>query len=89
MCLKLEDGLNRRAPDGGYAKFGPRENLAILGLERSSIAIRRCLASSASTSRPGGPNGDRRPETRTLVSRTQIGASLTFRLGETACAAPP
>ena len=33
VCLKLEDGLNRRAPDGGYAKFGPREHLAILGLD--------------------------------------------------------
>ena len=33
MCLKLEDGLNRGAPDGGYAKFGPCENLAILGLD--------------------------------------------------------
>ena len=33
MYLKLEDGLNRRAPDSGYAKAGPRENLAILGLD--------------------------------------------------------
>ena len=56
---------------------------------RSSIAIWRCLASRASTRRPGGPNGDRRPETRTLSCRSQTGASLTFRPGETACAAPP
>ena len=33
VCLKLEDGLNRGLPDGRYAKFGPRENLAIFGLD--------------------------------------------------------
>ena len=33
MCLKVEDGLNRRAPDGGYAKFWPCENLPVLGLD--------------------------------------------------------
>ncbi len=33
MCLKLEDGLNGGLPDGRYAKFGPRENLAIFGLD--------------------------------------------------------
>ena len=33
MYLKLEDGLNRRTPDGGYAQAGPRENLAVLGFD--------------------------------------------------------
>ena len=33
MFLKLEDGLHRRAPAGGYAKFGSCENLTVLGLD--------------------------------------------------------
>ncbi|MDE0219807.1 MAG: hypothetical protein OXJ90_11090 [Spirochaetaceae bacterium] len=33
MVLELEDGLNRRTPNGGYVQALPREHLAILGLD--------------------------------------------------------
>ena len=46
---------------------------------RSSNASRNRRAKSASTSRPGGPKGERSPETRTLVSSTQTGTSATPR----------
>ncbi len=61
-------------PNRGRAKTSRYSNSM-----RSSNASRNRRAKSASTRRPGGPKGERSPETRTLVSSTQTGASAMPR----------
>ena len=75
--LELQDrqegfSSSPRIPSLGRARTSRYSNSM-----RSSIANVSRRASRTSTRRPGGPEGDRRPDTRTFVSSTQTGVSST------------